>query len=129
MTSLPPYAEFLGIVREGEQGGNPLYAMPFSDVVLGRPGFLHGGAIAALLEIAAFGAIAQALGDETLGTVKPISVSFNFMRGGTVERTFAVARVARLGRRAANVEAHAWQQDPDAPIAAAQMTFLVRRPI
>ena len=49
MDPLPPYARFLGIdtLRSGE--GETLYVMPFADVVLGRPGYLHGGAIAGLL--------------------------------------------------------------------------------
>ena len=36
--------------------------MPFHDDVVGRPGYLHGGAIAGLLEFAAFTTLARALG-------------------------------------------------------------------
>ena len=35
-----------------------VFVMPFHDDVVGRPGFLHGGAIAGLLEFAAFTALA-----------------------------------------------------------------------
>ena len=59
---LPPYARFLGIRTERSEAGELLFVMPFGDVVLGRPGYLHGGAIAGLLEFAAFGALYEALG-------------------------------------------------------------------
>ena len=128
MTELPPYARYLGIDRHRSEAGELAYSMPFADVVLGRPGFLHGGAIAALLEFAAFGALFDALGEGDSVKVKPINVTTQFMRGGTAEQTFAAATVTRLGKRVANVEAHAWQRDRARPIAAAQMNLLLRRP-
>ena len=128
MDELPPYAQFLGIERRRSDAGELMFVMPFGDVVLGRPGYLHGGAIAGLLEFAAIGAIYEALGEEDQAVrVKPINVTVNFMRGGTDHDTFAAAIVTRLGNRVANVEAHAWQQDRARPIAAAQMNVLLRR--
>ena len=97
------------------------------DAVVGRPGYLHGGAIAGLLEIAAFGTLRDALGKESGITIKPINVTTSFMRGGVPHETFASATVTRLGARVANVEAHAWQKDRARPIAAAQMNLLIRR--
>jgi uncharacterized protein (TIGR00369 family) len=128
MDPLPPYAQFLGISTRRSDDGELLFVMPFGDVVLGRPGYLHGGAIAGLLEFAAFGALFEALGSREGVTVKPVNVTVNFMRGGVDHDTFAAATVTRLGNRVANVEAHAWQQDRDKPIAAAQMNVMVRRP-
>jgi uncharacterized protein (TIGR00369 family) len=125
--TLPPYARFLGIERRRSEAGEALFVMPFGDVVLGRPGYLHGGAIAGLLEFAAIGAIFDAIGDGEEVTVKPINVTVNFMRGGVQHDTFAAATVTRLGNRVANVEAHAWQQDRAKPIAAAQMNVLLKR--
>ena len=127
MEKLPPYAQFLGIEARRSEQGELLYVMPFGDAVLGRPGYLHGGAIAGLLEFAAIGAIFDALGSSAGVTVKPINITVNFMRGGTDHDTFAAATVTRLGSRVANVEAHAWQQDRAKPIAAAQMNVMVRR--
>ena len=127
MKPLPPYAQFLGIERRHSEDGETLFVMPFSDVVLGRPGYLHGGAIAGLLELAAVGAVFAALGEAREVTVKPINVTVNFMRGGTQHDTFASATVTRLGNRVANVEAHAWQQDRTKPIAAAQLNVLLKR--
>ena len=128
MDALPPYAQFLGIERRRSENGELQFVMPFGDMVLGRPGYLHGGAIAGLLEFAAIGAIFEALGDEDGPvTVKPINVTVNFMRGGTDHDTFAAATVTRLGNRVANVEAHAWQADRGKPIAAAQMNVMLKR--
>ena len=127
MDKLPPYARFLGIETRRSEAGELLFVMPFADVVLGRPGYLHGGAIAGLLEFAAIGAVYEEIGAAEPVTVKPINVTVNFMRGGTDHDTFAAATVTRLGNRVANVEAHAWQQDRARPIASAQMNLLVRR--
>ena len=127
MQDLPPYARFLGIDRRRSESGETLFVMPFGDVVLGRPGYLHGGAIAGLLEFAAIGAIFEAIGSDEGVTVKPINVTVNFMRGGIDHDTFAAATVTRLGNRVANVEAHAWQQDRSRPIASAQMNVMLKR--
>src|SRR5688572_11402450 len=126
MNPLPPYAELLGL-RTIQREGETLWVMPFSEEVVGRPGFLHGGAIAGLLEFAAFGTLYEALGGQETVRVKPINVTVDFMRGGTDHDTFASATITRLGKRIANVEAHAWQKDRSKPIAAAHMNLLLRR--
>jgi uncharacterized protein (TIGR00369 family) len=126
MNKLPPYAEFLGLRRERSAEDELLFVMPFGAEVTGRPGYLHGGAIAGLLEFAAFGALYEALGTKR-PEVKPINVTVQYMRGGVDHDTFAAARVTRLGKRVATVEAHAWQRDRAKPIAAAQMNILLRR--
>ena len=126
MQKLPPYADTLGISIVDGPGGERLYRMPFGDTVLGRPGYLHGGAIAGLLELAAMGTMIRELADED-ATVKPINMSVSFMRGGVDQDTFAAASITRLGARVANVEAHAWQADRAKPIASAQLNLLIRR--
>jgi uncharacterized protein (TIGR00369 family) len=120
--TLPPYAEVLGItVEPGDEA--PTLVMPFAPDVLGRPGFLHGGAIAGLLEMAAIAALDQALGGAA--RIKPITVTVDFMRGGRDKPTQAVGKVTRLGTRVANVEAVATQDDR--PIASARMNYLIDR--
>jgi len=125
--TLPPYGDFLGIAVERDETDTLLFRMPFGDRVAGRPGFLHGGAIAGLLEIAAVGTLRDALAEEPGASVKPINVTVDFMRGGRVRDTFAAARITRLGARIANVEAFAWQEDRDKLIASARMNLMVRR--
>ncbi len=124
--TLPPYAQVLGVtVEPGEDA--PVLVMPFADDVLGRPGFLHGGAISGLLEMAAIAALHHALAAEGGGRIKPINVTVDFMRGGRDKPTRAAGRVTRLGGRVANVEATAWQDDREKPIAAARMNYLIVR--
>ena len=127
MNPLPPYAELLGLSTRRSDDGDLLWVMPFREAVVGRPGFLHGGAIAGLLEFAALGTLYDALGEGDGVKVKPINVTVDFMRGGAEHETFAAATVTRLGNRVANVEAHAWQQDRARPIAAAHMNLLLKR--
>ncbi len=124
--TLPPYAQVLGVtVEPGDDA--PVLVMPFADDVLGRPGFLHGGAISGLLEMAAIAALHHALAAEGGGRIKPINVTVDFMRGGRDKPTRAAGRVTRLGGRVANVEATAWQDDREKPIAAARMNYLIVR--
>ena len=100
--------------------------MPFHDDVVGRPGYLHGGAIAGLLEFTAFASLRRALGDEAV-EMKPVTVTVDYMRGGTDQDTFAAAEIQRLGQRVANVEATAWQTDRTRPIATARLNILLDR--
>lgn len=123
---LPPYAALLGIAHVAGADAT-LLTMPGADTLLGRPGFLHGGAIGGLLEMAAIVALRQALAEDGGGRIKPINVTIDFMRGGRERDTFARGSVTRLGGRVANVEAVAWQDDPARPIAAARMNYLVAR--
>ena len=125
MRTLPPYAQLLNLrIENGDQG--PLVVMPFHEDVVGRPGYLHGGAIAGLLEFAAFTSLGRQLGDEAV-VMKPITVTVDYMRGGTARETFAEAIVERLGARIANVEAFAWQRERTKPIASARLNFLLDR--
>jgi uncharacterized protein (TIGR00369 family) len=124
--NFPPYAELLRLrLDEGDQG--PLVVMPFHEDVVGRPGYLHGGAIAGLLEFAAFTALWRKLDSDDV-VVKPITVTVDYMRGGSDHETFASATIERLGARIANVEAFAWQKDRSTPIASARLNFMLERP-
>ncbi len=134
---LPPYADLLGLTIDPDSSLNPdnpapVLIMPFGDHVIGRPGFLHGGAISGLMEMAAIAALQHALAAEdgaevSKRRIKPINVTVDFMRGGRDKPTRAQGVVTRLGTRVANVEATAWQDDPARPIAAARMNYLIAR--
>ncbi len=123
---LPPYAQLLHCRLE-ELDGETIVTVPFHDDVVGRPGFLHGGAIAGLLEIAAFTALAQKIGDAAVA-MKPITVTVDYMRPAGDHETHASAVVQRLGASIANVEAFAWQQARDEPVASARLNVLLERP-
>lgn len=123
---LPPYARLLGLHVDFAADGSPIVAMPFATDVIGRPGFLHGGAIGGLLEMTAAIALRHALDDDAIA-VKPINLTTDYMRGGRERTTYAAGIVTRLGNRIANVEAVAWQDDRDRPIAAARVNYLIHR--
>ncbi len=123
---LPPYAKALGIEVDHDEDGNPVLFVDFSERILGRPGFLHGGAMSGLMEMAAVAALRAELArrGET-ANLKPVNVQVEFMRGGTEQRTFAMGTVTRAGRRVALVNAECWQDDRTKPIALAQMKVLL----
>ena len=123
---LPPYANLLGITL-ADATDPTLLLMPSADTLLGRPSYLHGGAIGGLLEMAAIVALRCALAEDGGGQIKPINVTVDYMRGGREKPTFARGSVTRLGGRVANVEATAWQDDAAKPIAAARMNYLIVR--
>ena len=123
---LPPYALSLGIGVDRIDGAAPVLTLDFSEKVHGRPGFLHGGAIGGLLEMAAIAALRRALAERgAVPRLKPVNMTVEFLRGGTEQRTYAIGRVTRAGRRIANVSAEAWQDDPTRPIASAWMNVLL----
>lgn len=124
--NLPPYARGLGFRVERNEDGAPLLAVDFSERVRGRPGFLHGGAMSGLMEMAAFAALEAELarrGEQV--RIKPVNIQVEFMRGGTEQVTYALGSVTRAGRRVALVNAEAFQDDRAKPIALAQMKFLL----
>ncbi len=125
--ALPPYANALGIeIERDAAGGAPVLAVDFSGRIEGRPGYLHGGALSGLMEMAAIAALqADLAGRGDAVRLKPVNVSVEFMRGGTAQRTYARGRVTRAGRRLAVVSAEAWQDDPAAPIATALMNIIL----
>jgi uncharacterized protein (TIGR00369 family) len=126
---LPPYALALDMSVVDRIDGAPVISMPFADKVQGRPGFVHGGAISGLLEMAAIAAIHRALiAKGSDAAIKQVNVTIDFMRGGLAQVTYAVGEVTRLGRTMANVEARAWQGDADKPIAMGHMHYLIRQP-
>lgn len=122
-----PYAHTMGFGLNRDEDGRLRLTMAFAQDKMGRPGFLHGGAIAGMLEAAAYQTLADALGDDDRPLIKPINVTVTFLRGGRDHMTYASATIERLGKRIANVSAMAWQDDPTAPIATAQMNLMLDR--
>lgn len=123
--TLPPYAALLGVSLELVDDV-PVVLMPFGQHVVGRPGYLQGGAISGLLEVAAIAALRHALTAEG-ARIKPINATVDFLRGGRDHDTRAMGTITRLGSRVASVEAVAWQEDRARPIAGARMNYLIER--
>ena len=124
--TLPPYAQALGIGVDPADSASPVLWFDYSNRVSGRPGFLHGGAMSGLMEMAAIAALQAELDRRGEAMrLKPVNVTVEFMRGGTQQRTFASGTVTRAGRRVALVNAMCWQDDPARPIALAQLKVLL----
>lgn len=122
-----PFSRTMGFGSERDGDGRLVLTMAYETNKMGRPGFLHGGAIAGLLEAVAFSTLAEALEAGDSARIKPVNVTVTYMRGGRDHLTRARATIERLGRRIANVEAIAWQDDPATPIAIAQMNLMLAR--
>ena len=119
-----PYARFLGL--SSEQDGDILtVTMPYADRLIGNPMLpaLHGGATAALLELAAVAQVA--LSYPRLRLPRPINVTVAYLRTGRPVDVHARARISKAGRRVAHVLADAWQEDENQPIASLTAHFLV----
>jgi uncharacterized protein (TIGR00369 family) len=125
--ALSPYAMMMGFVVGEDSDGRLILTMPAGDDKRGRPGFIHGGALAGLLEAVAFATLSNELEEVDRPRIKPVNVTVTFMRGATEKPTIARATIERLGRRTANIEAIAWQDDPTKPVAMAQINVMLSR--
>ncbi|MBA4088984.1 MAG: PaaI family thioesterase [Sphingobium sp.] len=119
-----PYARMLGIASIASEPGTVGLMMPATTQLEGRQGFLYGGVIASLLELACLEAITQER-DSDGPRPKPINISFHFLRGGLMVETFAQARLSRVGRHVVNADAICWQAGRDRPIATGRMHLLL----
>ncbi len=119
-----PYATFLG-VRAELKGDELTLILPFADHLVGNPLLpaLHGGVVGALMELTALTQLAIASKSEKFP--KTIDIGVDYLRSGKPVDTYARARVIKIGRRIANVQAEAWQAERSQPIAAMHGHFLV----
>ncbi len=137
-----PYVQFLGV--EFERRGDELTAiMPYKEVLVGNPMLpaLHGGAVAAFLEISAIIELSWSglWGDVETGEIsvddltsgqaitlpKTIDFSVDYLRSGLPRDAYARARVNRSGRRYASVHVEAWQDNKSRLFAQATGHFLM----
>jgi len=122
----PPYAEVIG-ARRNNATGEPILTVGWRTEIEGRPGFVHGGVIAGLLELACYEALTNEFREGELPPIKPINVAVDYLRGGVMIDTHAAAQIVRIGKRVANASALCWQDDRSKPIATARMHLLLDR--
>ena len=133
-----PYAGFLGV--QFDRRGDELTAvLPYDDKLIGNPFLpaLHGGAIAAFLEMTAIVELSWALAWQEMEgkdasaepppvkLPKTIDVTVDYLRSGLPRDAYARARINRSGRRYASVHVEAWQDNRDRLFAQATGHFLM----
>ena len=126
---MPAYARSLGIGFHDMEDGVPVLHIGGEEIIEGRPGFYHGGAISGLLENAGYAALRIAL--NTAGRdaqLKPINITVQFLAPAKAAPLWAKARITKLGRRSANLEVECWQDDRSRPRATAVMNVLLAEP-
>lgn len=137
-----PYIRFLGM-RFERRGDELTAVLPFDEKLVGNPTLpaLHGGAIAAFMELTAVVEMAWSLiwADMEAGRLDPaeaehgllprmpktIDFTVDYMRSGLPRDAYARARVNRSGRRYASVHVEGWQDNRARPFAQATVHFLL----
>jgi len=119
-----PYAGLLGAQAEIVDGHLRLI-QPVAQHVVGNPLLpaLHGGAMAALAELAAI--VTLLWQQDAFVLPKTVTTTVDFARSAGMKPLYAEARVGRLGRRIATVAVTLWQDSPSRPVASAHTHFLL----
>lgn len=122
LVAAAPYAQALGMRIEEDDTGL-LFRLPFRDNLVGnvRLPALHGGVVAGFMENAA---TFQVLIEQTQRRI-PLAIDFaiDYLRSAGPRETYARCRLARLGRRVAQVQIDCWQEDADRLVAFARSHF------
>jgi uncharacterized protein (TIGR00369 family) len=123
--STSPFSRFLGLSIEADPDGS-IVRLPYHSSLIGNPLLpaLHGGVIAAFMELCALHSLGQI--EPSLTTPKTINVSIQYLRPAKAQDTLARAHIKRIGRTIAHVEVIAWQEDKAVQICALQAHFLLR---
>lgn len=119
-----PFSRFLNLEVSRDDEGL-LTTMRFTPHLVGNSivQALHGGTLGALLESAA---IFSLLWEGQTGvTPKTINITVQYLRSAATVDTFARAVITRQGRRVATIQASAWQESREKPVASAQAHFLL----
>ena len=137
-----PYIQFLNVSFE-RRGDELTAVMSYCDTLIGNPTLpaLHGGAIAAFLEVAAvieltwttaWNAIENGTltpeaitSDHQFALPKTIDFTVDYLRSGLPRDAYARATINRSGRRYASVHVEAWQDNRDRLFAQSTGHFLM----
>ncbi len=119
-----PYAATLGLTFEQDAEGEWLAIMPRADTLGGRPGFVHGGALAGMLECVAIHKVQTVAAPREGKLARPINLSISYLRGATHDHCYAKAEIVRLGGRIIVVSVRVWQDDPQKPVVMGQVSLM-----
>ena len=119
-----PYMRFLGMTAE-LAGDEMTAVLPFAPRLVGNVNIpaVHGGVIGAFLEMTALCQLA--VREPLRRQPKTIDVTIEYLRPARALTTFARAHLRKVGRRIANVQVEAWQDQRDSPVAALHGHFLL----
>lgn len=122
-----PYANFLGVRFSENEDGSLLFRMPFDEKNIGNTALpaIHGGVIAGFMENAAVMSLMWAM--ESTSQPKVIDFNIDYTLSGRAQETYARCDIVKLGKRIANVQITAWQDDPNKAIAVARSHFKLIR--
>lgn len=125
--SMIPYARFLGVQFEEDAQGALLFRLPFQQKNIGNTMLpaLHGGVIAGFMENAAVISLMWRLDSSSMPKI--IDFNIDYILSGRAQETFARCEIVKLGKRIANVQITAWQDDPSKAIAVARSHFKLMR--
>ncbi len=87
-----------------------------------RPGNLVSGPTQmGLADHAAYAVILAHIGPVAMAVTS--NLNYSFLRGVSLARVYAEARLLRLGRRLATVDVQLYQDDPERPVGQATVTY------
>jgi uncharacterized protein (TIGR00369 family) len=120
-----PFARFLGL-SVAMRGDELVTTLRFDPKLVGNSTIpaLHGGTMGGLLESAAIFSLLSA--PESAGFPKIINITVDYLRSARAVETYAAGVITKQGRRVTTVQAFAWQEDRDKPVASAYAHFLVQ---
>lgn len=118
-----PIGSWLGFDAEIIDGA-ALYHLTFQEEHIGNPAIraLHGGVVATFLEFAAQCELLREIGSGN--DIRTVNTDVNYIASTRAQNMTGAASVLRIGRRIAFVEATAWQESRERPVA--KGTFRIR---
>lgn len=117
------YTALLGIVVSEDGNDGDVLRMPFSPNVEGQYGFVHGGAIAGMLEAAAYRCLYRHV--DPTAAIRPVTMNIDYLRAARIADSFATGTIKFRSKRTIIVESRAWQADPQKSVAEGRWYFLV----
>ncbi len=120
-----PFAQEIGMRCE-VMGDEMTAIMPFQQKLIGNFTIqaLHGGAIAAFLELTAMAQV-YLVTEHLDRPPRPINLTIDYLRQGHAKDTFARATITKMGRRMCSVRAEAWQDQRSKPVTSLLAHFKV----
>lgn len=117
-----PIAQWLGFSVAEDDGGR-VYRLAFNETHIGNPAIraLHGGVIAAFLELA----MQTELKATGAAPAETVNVAIDYMTSSRAEDMTARVKVIRIGRRLAFLEAEGRQGDGTRLVALARACFKI----